>query len=441
MLPKAEEIESAVLGLCLNSEDSLSVVLSDLEVRDFTGDRRRVFTGIRELFGNNAPVNAATLRDHLEEGAGPGAVENLRQAAKGVDKRGIVTACQYLKRYTKRRDFIRLCEDYREKAMNNQAETDDILSRAGSDFFSLLSDSAESRVHSHRESLTEVFEEIQRPIDTSERIYSGLDLDKVTKGLRPGSLVILGGKTSHGKSALAQNLLHHSALEGIHCGLLTMEMTHQEVTERLYAMGAEVSYSDITNRSLGQEQVDKIQQHQMSLEQSAGFTIVDEAGMNIDKMYATARRLKMTEDMNLLIVDYLQQVSAEGGTREQEVANVVKMLKRIAMDLAIPVVALSQFSRKVGNRERPQLNQFRESGAIEQWANTAIILWNPGVDGRDRFPDNSKEGKWAGQSTENVVELRVAKNRGGKVGSVKVGFDAPRQRFYNLAKKSAMDYL
>lgn len=152
--------------------------------------------------------------------------------------------------------------------------------------------------------------------------------------------------------------------------------------------------------------------------------------MTISQLYATARRLKIQSGMDMLIVDYLQQVRGKGNTREQEVASVTRVLKRIANDLEIPVIALSQFNRKSDGR--PQLNELRESGAIEQWANAVIILWNPSVDGLTHFANSSTEGRWAGKSTQNVVELHIAKNRGGKTGAVKIGFQANQQRFYNL---------
>lgn len=442
---KAKDIEAAVLGLSIENEECLATVLSELTEKDFTGERKAVFEQMQSLFVNDQPVNRATLLDRLPEtldtNPSKAVIDHLISESKGVKPEGIITACEYLKPYTTGRDFKKICEKYHKQADSNIHNIDEFLSEAGTTFFELLSNNGDGRINHSSEYLMKGLQEIQEPIDTSGRVYSGLDLDKITNGFRKQQLIILGGKTSHGKSVFVQNQMYRAALSGTHTGLVTMEMSNQEVTERIFAMAAKVELDDITERKLSQSQVQVIKDEAQKLQESAGYTIVDES-MTIEKLYATARRLKMQKGMGLLIVDYLQQVEAKGDTREQEVANVVSGLKSIARDLEIPVVGLSQFSREAKDG-RPKLHQFRESGAIEQWANVAIILWNPSVDGYERFPDAQSEGDWAGESTQNVIELHVAKNRGGKTGTVKVGFEGSQQRFYKLAKKptSAMDYL
>jgi len=216
--------------------------------------------------------------------------------------------------------------------------------------------------------------------------------------------------------------------------------------ERIFSMYSGVKLIKITERKMSEKDMKEIMSKKEQMKKfDYGFTIIDKGSIDIDKLYATARRLKMQKDCQMLIVDYLQQITSNGNTREQEVAKVSRTLKRIAMDLDITVIALSQFNRQASQShvDRPQLHQLRESGAIEQDANTAILLWNPSVDGKEQFNDSEAEGKWAGKPTENIVELHVAKNRGGKTGTVKVGFDGSVQRFYNLAPvaKTAMDYL
>lgn len=432
---RAKDIESAVLGLALQYENCLATVLSELDSEDFTGEFQVVFDNVQSLFTNDKPVNRATLLDNLsnddlDTNTPKTLIDHLIGESKGVRPEGIQTACEYLKPYTKGRKLKELCSQYHSDIDSNIHNIDEFLSNAGSEFFKLLSDNDQERIHHSSEYLMKGLQEVQEPLDKSNRVYTGLDVDKIVKGFREGQLIVLGGKTSHGKSVFVQNLMYRAALAGTHSGLVTMEMTNQEITERIFAMASKVKLDDITERNLAQSQIQVIKQEAQQLQESAGYTIVDES-MSIEKLYATARRLKMQHGMGMLIVDYLQQVHAEGNTREQEVATVVRGLKDIANDLQIPVVALSQFNRSTDGR--PQLNQLRESGAIEQWANVAILLWDPAVDGYDKFPDMPSEGDWAGQSTQNVIELHVAKNRGGKTGTCKVGFEGSEQRFYNLA--------
>lgn len=445
-IPKATEIESAVLGLGLGSEEACALMLSHLTWEDFAPGRNRlVFEAMRELFTADAPVNPASLRSHfqnhgqLDEVGGLSFTDDLSDAASGVKAEGMDLACEYLRRYTKARKFIALCEDYREKAMEQGAQSDDLFAQAGTDFFRLLSDRDDEAESELAEVLPDEVDALTRPVEGG--IMTGLDLDNITKGFKPGNLVLVAGKTSHGKSALAHNFLL-TAGSKMHSAIVSMEMTRSEIIERFLSIESGVAYESIEEHNLDSEQLVAVRKAIDPLSEK-DITIIAKGSVDVDRLYATARRLKLQHNTGLLIVDYMQQVESTGERREREVANVSRMLKRIAMDLDMVVIGLSQFSREASNQLRPQLHQLKESGALEQDANTVIILWNPAADGKHKFPDEESEGQWAGKSTKNVIELNVAKNRGGKTGFVKVGFDGSRQRFYNLSpqKETAMDWL
>lgn len=440
----APEIEAAVLGKSLESQQTCSIVLSTLESPDFTDYRQVMFEAIGNLFTQDAPVNPAALRNYLQEHdlaiavGGLGMVDNLLEKSSGVKEQGVDVACRYLKRYTKARKFRKLLEQYYDESKNYGAESDQLFAKAGSDLFDLLADKDDDKESDVSEVIDEEVALYREPIQGG--ILTGLDLDKITNGFRPGNFVVIAGKTSHGKSALVDDMILR--VSGEHASALaSMEMTRSEIIERFVANESNVNYGKIRNRTLSEQDWGDIERAKEQLRQK-NITIIDKGSLDINHLYATARRLKLQKDISLFVVDYLQQVSSEGETREREVAKVTRMLKSIAQDLGIVVVGLSQFNRKAGDHDRPQMNQMRESGAIEHDANTVIILWNPSVDGKDRFPDTDPE-KWAGKSTHGIVELNVAKNRGGKTGSVKVRFDAEHQRFENLAPepKTAMDYL
>ena len=446
---KAPEIESAVLGLALTDSKACVTMLSMLSVEDFTDRHQQVFTGIHELFHEDAPVNAATIRNWIEERnlsdqvGGIGVADSLMEAAKGVKAEGIETACSYLKRYTVKRKFKDLCFSYSQRCDDRDEDIEALLAEAGSDFFSLLSGQGDHESDSG-EGVDEVVEDVQTPIDYSDRVYTGTDVDKITNGFRPGELIILAGKTSHGKSAFAQNIILNAIKKHGHSCLVTMEMTRREVNERILSMHSDVLLEKITEHTVTDEEYRTLKGTRESIKNMPyGYTVIDDAGMDVEKLYATARRMKLVRDTKLIVVDYLQQLGSKGDTREQEVAHIAKTLKRIAHDVNCVVIALSQFNRASSHTERPQLNQLRESGAIEHYANKALLLWNPIVDGVERFSDSESEGKWRGKPTTGVMEINVAKNRGGRVGMVKIGFDPERQKVYNLAPepKHAMDYL
>jgi len=436
----AKEIEDSLLGLALKDEQACVTMLSELSEEDFTDRNQYLFSGIKHLFNEDAPVNKAGLKNYIVEQqikddvGGCFVVDDVLSAATGVKSTGMKTGCQYLKRYTTKRKFINLCIDYYERGKDKNTDAEQLLSSAGSDFFNLLSDKDDKAETGFIDAIEKTSEEIQNPKDHG--IGTDLDLDKITLGFKPKQFIVIAGKTSHGKSALAQNIMLTVAEKGGHVGFVSMEMSRGEIMERIFSMYSGVKLTNITERKMSEKDMEEIMSKKEQMKEfDYGFTIIDKGSIDIDKLYATARRLKMQKDCQMLIVDYLQQITSNGNTREQEVAKVSRTLKRIAMDLDITVIALSQFNRQASQShiDRPQLHQLRESGAIEQDANTAILLWNPSVDGKERFDDSMAEGKWAGKSTENIVELHVAKNRGGKTGTVKVGFDGSVQRFYNLS--------
>lgn len=443
----APEIESALLGKSIENEEACTLVLSQLEPEDFTGHRALIFEAIQGMFGKNAPVSPATVRNYLqehgleEEVGGRGCVEALLQDGRGVKDEGVDVACHYLKRYSKARKFKELLRKFNQEANEYGAESDRLFAKAGTEFFDLLADKADQNESNLREVLDEEIQRLNEPIEGG--IMSGLDMDKITKGFRPGNLVVIAGKTSHGKSALVHNLVLTASRE-IPSAIVSMEMTRSEIIERFFSNQCNIKYQHIRERTLSETEYTTIQAHKSELRQHK-ITIIDKGTMDIDHLYATTRRLKLQQNIGLLVVDYLQQVASDGETREREVAKVTRRLKSIAQDLDIVVIGLSQFNRKASDHERPQMNHLRESGAIEQDANTVILLWNPGVDGKEYFSESDTEGRWAGKSTKNVVEVNVAKNRGGYTGVVKIGFDGDFQRFYNLAPepehKTAMDYL
>ncbi len=442
MKPIAEEMEAAVLGLAMQDPKASVGMLSELTINDFAEPRHRViFEGIKTLFNEGKEVNSVTVRMYLKETSqlnkvdGEHLTDRLVEAGRSVNAEGILQACRYLKEYTTRRAFMHLCHNYWQKAQDRANANSDLFSKAGAEFFALLSKGRTNRESDSTESIIDAVTTVQQPFDDSERIYIGNDVDQIIKGFQPGELVIVAGKTSHGKSAFTQNLMVNCAKHHGHVALFTLEMTKQEVNERVLAMESGVPLEVITERTLNDQESEQLEKTGSRIKNFPySYTIVDDGGITIERLYASARRIKLQKDTKLIIVDYLQKVNAQANTREQEVAKISGMLKEIAMELEIVVIGLSQFNRQAssGYSDRPQLHQLRESGAIEQDANKALILWNPTVDGITHFKTGSAEGRWAGKPTRNVVEVHVAKNRGGRTGRAKVGFDGSKQRFYNL---------
>lgn len=267
---QAKEVEKSVLGLAIQDSECLAILLSELSESDFTDKNEKVFKAVNELYQDGEDIYGAVVKSRL---GGDNVVDDIVESAGGVSSGGMQKACDYLKSYTKTRNLQELCRNFIQTAPDNVHHINDFLSKAGSRFFRLLSDGQESHIHPSALSISEQLETIQQPIDRSGRIYSDLDMDKIVKGFRPGQLVVIGGKTSHGKSALSQNLMLRAALKGHHAGLITMEMTNSEVSERIFSMASHVPLDDISERNLSKQQIADIKTQAAEIERSAGYTI------------------------------------------------------------------------------------------------------------------------------------------------------------------------
>lgn len=265
----------------------------------------------------------------------------------------------------------------------------------------------------------------------SEGNHTGLlvglvDLDVCLGGLKPGQLVVVGARPSMGKTALALHMLDHVAgTEKKNVLFASLEMGRQELGDRLVCAIAGIDSQRFQFADqLSEKEQGAISKAYARMHESA-FHIDDTSSRNPSQIAAVARRIKRRPGLDLVIVDYMQLMGAvtsgKGWSREQVVAEISKSMKRLARDLFVPVVVLCQLNRAVESREdkRPKMSDFRESGAIEQDADVAIMLHRP-----EYYDANDQPG---------IAELVVAKNRNGPTGIVKAQFDRRITRFSNLS--------
>jgi replicative DNA helicase len=267
------------------------------------------------------------------------------------------------------------------------------------------------------------------------------DLDKLVIGFKPGEMFVLAARPSIGKTSLALNFIRNVALRGgksRSVAFFSLEMTAQQITRRLLCTEAQISETRFFDGSFKNHEMPKLTQA-VKAYQNAKIYIDPTGGLTISELRAKARRLKMMENIELIVIDYLQLMHSGDKTesRQQEVAEISSGIKRLAKDLSIPVLVLAQLNREIektaGASARPKLSHLRESGAIEQDADIVAFLH------RDR--DDTKNKSLNKDEIRNGVEasLIVEKNRNGQTGIVDLAFFPHRMEFVNKSKFSEED--
>jgi replicative DNA helicase len=438
--PTNGEAEQRLLGafMCDNR------LLDDAEILQpehfANGLHARIFAAIRQVIGRGDVANIVTLRrifdqdPALEEfGGGRYLVQLVAAGARTtIEVKGyarLVHDC-FL-----RRELIRLTQEataaaYREDLDNPPREQIELLEsglsrlaesgQAGAGFRSLSAMMGATLANA---------EEAYKRGDTMDGALTGFtDLDQVLGGLHPSDLVILAARPSMGKTALAENIARNAAKAGSAVCFYSLEMSWEQLTARTLAGEARVA-ADWSRRPADFNlYVDRLVEAQRRLDPQQFWTD-DEAALSVAAMHARARRLKRQHGLGLIVTDYLQLASApRPGRREmnrvQEVSEITNALKRMAKDLHVPVLALSQLSRQVEGRsdKRPLLSDLRESGSIEQDADVVMFLY------RAEYyePDN--------EDVRGKAEVIVAKNRHGPTTSLELYFDNSTTQFSNLAR-------
>jgi replicative DNA helicase len=276
---------------------------------------------------------------------------------------------------------------------------------------------------------------MERLVEASERgsEVTGLatgytDLDRLTGGLRPSNLVVVAARPSMGKTALALGMAEHAALnDNLSVAIFSLEMSGEELVQRMLSSTAMVDAGRMRTGRLGQEDWPRVS-HAADRLAAARIYIDDSEGMSVAELRTKARRLKSRDGLDLMIVDYIQLMEGNRGRRDenrvQEISAISRSLKMLARDLEVPLVCVSQLNRApdARNDKRPMLSDLRESGAIEQDADLVLMIY------RDDYynPEDSEE--------KGIAEVNVAKNRNGPVNRVKLAFMGNYAKFGNLAR-------
>ncbi|MDE3078629.1 MAG: replicative DNA helicase [Paracoccaceae bacterium] len=466
--PHNIEAEQQLLGAILTNNDIFDRISSLVRAEHFYEPvHRRIFEVAAARIQKNALASPVTIKAFLDDDAGlkelGGAAYLARLAGGAIAAYAARDYAQMIYDLAVRRELIALGQDIAAKAgkIDVASEPKDQIIEAEQKLYKLGEQGvAERGFQSFLKAVTDavnVANAAYRRDGGLAGISTGLvDLDKKLGGLHPSDLLILAGRPSMGKTSLATNIAFNiakaykrgrlpdggeGAVEGGAVGFFSLEMSAEQLAARVLSEAAEVPSEQIRRGDMTEAEFRRFVEAAKSLE-SCPLYIDDTPALPISQVAARARRLKRTHGLDVLMIDYLQLLKGTSkDNRVQEVSEITQGLKAIAKELNIPVIALSQLSRQVENRDdkRPQLSDLRESGSIEQDADVVMFVYRD-----EYYREREKPGednleamaKWqeAMERVHGKAEVIIGKQRHGPIGTVELSFDGRFTRFGNLAR-------
>jgi replicative DNA helicase len=433
--PHNLEAEQSVLGAMLVNPNAITAVAEALTTDDFYRDTHRlIFRAALMLFERGEEVDVVTLSAQLErEGmleraGGREFVHTLAEfvpaAANAAYYAGIVREQSVL------RSLIRVGNEIAELGYQHPGDTTDLLDRCEQKVFAIQQQRSVGEFEHIKQVLVRNFEHLAT-LDGDRGvtgIASGFEsIDKLTGGFQRANLIVLAARPGVGKTSLALNIAHHVAVAGHPVAIFSLEMSAEELGERLMCSSARVSSHKLRTGSLSPDDHAKLVQAAGLLEKAEIF-IDDTAGLNMFELRTKARRLQAKQPLSLVIVDYLQLMAGDGraDNRQQEVSNISRAMKQLARELSVPVIAVSQLNRAPEARadREPQLADLRESGAIEQDADMVMFIYEDPSD----------------PASKGVVKVKIAKHRNGPTGLVRLGFVRDYTQFRTLRQTEDYGY-
>ena len=467
-LPQNIEAEQALLGAILTNNDVYDRISSVVKAEHFFDPvHARIFERAAARIQKNAIVSPVTLKPFFEEDEGlkelGGVAYLVRLAGAAISAFAARDYAQMIYDLAVRRELIALGRDIAAKASKVEVESEpkEQIIEAEQRLYQLGEQGvAERGFQSFLKAATTAVNVANAAYQREgglSGISTGLtDLDKKLGGLNPSDLLILAGRPSMGKTSLATNIAfniakahrhgvladgHGGSVSGGVVGFFSLEMSAEQLAARILSEAAEIPSEQIRRGDMTETEFRRFVEAAKALE-TCPLYIDDTPALPIAQVAARARRLKRTQGLDVLIIDYLQLLRGSSkDNRVQEVSEITQGLKAIAKELNIPVIALSQLSRQVESREdkRPQLSDLRESGSIEQDADVVMFVYREEYYKEREKPSDhelDKMAQWqaAMEQVHGRAEVIIGKQRHGPIGTVELAFEGQFTRFSNLAK-------
>lgn len=435
--PHDIEAEKCVVGSILIDKNAIVKIADFIHTDDFYYDPHAiVFGAMLELFNRRSPIDlltiASLLRDKkkLEEIGGESYLAALTAGVPTASH--IVQYALIVKHKATLRRLLEAGDEITGLGYNETDALEEILEQAEKTLFSVSQTFIKDRFIHIKEILNQTYEKIAELHDAEEKDkYRGIplgyaSLDKKLSGLQAADLIIIAARPSMGKTALALNIAQNIAQLGKSVGIISLEMSKEQLVERLFCSLLEVDSWKLRTGQLEEDDFERIGGVMDSLDK-AKIYIDDSVGNTIVELRAKTRRLQMEHGLDLLIIDYLQLMTVDRKysisvtNRVQEISEISRALKGLSRELHIPIIALSQLSRAVELRtdKRPQLSDLRESGAIEQDADVVLMMY------REDYYDELSD-------RPGMTDIFIRKHRNGPTGHIELRFEKSRMRFYEL---------
>ena len=470
------EAELALISCILWDNRNYEKVSDFLNENHFVDETNKIiFTTIKNLLDKNILVSPITLKNYLPEDKNNlNKVDFLNQLKDSAPStQNTFTYAKIIYDLYVKRNLVGIAHNIiQETNTNNNSIVENLIENAENDLYNLSqtgnSDRSFINFGNALQGAVDIISEAYKREGKISGVPTGLkDLDKKLGGLHKSDLIIIAGRPSMGKTALGTNIAFNCAIkyleekdefqnkkivDGGKVAFFSLEMSSEQLATRILAEQTKISGDKMRKAELSKQDFNKIAKTSSELE-NLNLIIDDNPVLTIPTLRARARRLKRLHDINLIIIDYLQLMSSSSISRNdgrvQEISEITRGLKSIAKELNIPVVALSQLSRQVEQREdkRPQLSDLRESGTIEQDSDVVMFIYRESYylerlepirkSEEDDMKYNERVSRWQQLTNENYnkAEIIIAKQRHGPIGSIKMHFDANYTKFSDLTSK------
>lgn len=436
--PQAVEFEEAVLGALMMDSDTISDVLGILNHKMFYVEaNQHIFKAIQKLYTDNQPIDLLTVTNQLRKEKLLESVGGASYLANLTNRVSSSANIQYHARIVMEkfvvRELIRNCNSIITDAYDESKDVLEVLDSAETKIFDIIEDNFHRDSKKLEDVVNKAIVELKNLREKQEDLQgvpSGIRaIDAKTGGWQRSDLIILAARPGMGKTSFVLTIARNAAIDyNRPVAFFSLEMSATQLVHRLFAMESGISSEKISKGNLTDDEWDKVVYSIPNLNKPT-LIIDDTPALTIFDLRAKCRRLKKRDNIQMIIIDYLQLMSGgtgdnKNGNREQEISHISRSLKALAKELDVPIIALSQLSRAVENRansKKPQLSDLRESGSIEQDADMVLFIYRPEYYKLETFEDE--------EPARGMAEIIFEKNRHGSPGPVRVRFQANLTKF------------
>jgi len=436
--PQAVDLEEAVLGALMLEREAVNEVIDILKAESFYKEsHQKIFSAIHELFQRSEPIDILTVTAELRKMGELDIVGGAYYISYLTNRVASSANIQFHARIISQkhilRELIRISSDTIREAYEESTDVFDLLDKAERDLFTV----AQGNIRKEYDSMSDVIKQAIENIEAAKKNVDGVSgvptgfhaLDRITSGWQKSDMIIIAARPGMGKTAFVISMARNIAVDfNLPVAIFSLEMSSIQLVNRLISAETGIKGEKIRKGNLEDHEFTQLHTRIKKLSNAPIF-IDDTPSLSVFELRAKARRLKSKHDIKLIIVDYLQLMTAgsDRGNREQEISTISRSIKTIAKELNIPIIALSQLSRAVetrGGDKKPMLSDLRESGAIEQDADIVSFIYRP------EYYDLDQDEE--GNSLLGIGQVIIAKHRNGALDTVSLKFVKDFAKFENL---------